>query len=162
MIHDQQIFFSSQGEVELRELFKKTSFVDKKSYLPQNSTALEIIKFYLSLLDLKEGTDFAELIQLLGIQGSLHEKIHHSKNQKQKLLLKKLNLGVELLKRPALLVLNNPFSEFNYSEQKILMKVLRRVAAKGVSVCCLFNNLSSKMLQWFDGCAFLDDAVIYH
>ena len=53
---------------------------------------------------------------------------------------KRVNVGLEMVMEPSLLILDEPTSGLDSSSSSLLLKALRREAAEGVNVCMVLHQ----------------------
>lgn len=82
----------------------RMGIVEREDLLPPNIVTLDLLRFYFGLLGRDEESVF-EMISILGIQGSLDQLMRGEEMTNDRLLLKKLNLAIEILNEPYILFL---------------------------------------------------------
>lgn len=128
--------------------------VEKEDLLPSNIIPLDLLKFYFELQG-KGNQNIFEMISILGIHGSIDEFMLGEGNTKNQLLMKKLNVAIEILNEPLILFVQNPFDQLNYSEQMALLKLFLKLKSKGITIVCSMQNYHDEIMQYFDKMIFL-------
>lgn len=67
------------------------------------------------------------MISILGIQGSIDEFMFGEGKTRNQLLMKKLNVAIEILNEPYIIFIQDPFDLLNHSEQMALLKLFVRM-----------------------------------
>ncbi|KAK9072608.1 hypothetical protein SSX86_009043 [Deinandra increscens subsp. villosa] len=63
---------------------------------------------------------------------------------------KRVNVGLEMVMEPSLLILDEPTSGLDSSSSNLLLKALRREAHEGVNVCMVVHQPSYSLFRMFD------------
>ncbi|KAI7724924.1 hypothetical protein M8C21_012702 [Ambrosia artemisiifolia] len=63
---------------------------------------------------------------------------------------KRVNVGLEMVMEPSLLILDEPTSGLDSSSSQLLLKALRREAHEGVNVCMVVHQPSYSLFRMFD------------
>ncbi|KAK1435134.1 hypothetical protein QVD17_00894 [Tagetes erecta] len=63
---------------------------------------------------------------------------------------KRVNVGLEMVMEPSLLILDEPTSGLDSSSSQLLLKALRREASEGVNVCMVVHQPSYSLFRMFD------------
>ncbi|XAR69119.1 Sulfate-transporting ATPase [Bertholletia excelsa] len=105
------------------------------------------------------------VIETLGLQGvrdslvGTVEKRGISGGQK-----KRVNVGLEMVMEPSLLILDEPTSGLDSSSSNLLLRALRREALEGVNICMVVHQPSYTLYKMFDDIIFLAKGglTVYH
>ncbi|XP_058769011.1 putative white-brown complex homolog protein 30 [Vicia villosa] len=68
---------------------------------------------------------------------------------------KRVNVGLEMVMEPSLLILDEPTTGLDSASSSLLLKALRREAAEGVNVCMVLHQPSYTLFRTFDDIIFL-------
>lgn len=63
---------------------------------------------------------------------------------------KRVNVGLEMVMEPSLLILDEPTSGLDSSSSQLLLRALRREALEGVNVCMVIHQPSYSLFKMFD------------
>ncbi|CAN0916438.1 ABC transporter G family member 28, partial [Linum grandiflorum] len=63
---------------------------------------------------------------------------------------KRVNVGMEMVMEPSLLILDEPTSGLDSSSSQLLLKALRREALEGVNICMVVHQPSYTLFRMFD------------
>ncbi|XP_047322682.1 ABC transporter G family member 28-like [Impatiens glandulifera] len=63
---------------------------------------------------------------------------------------KRVNVGLEMVMEPSLLILDEPTSGLDSSSSQLLLRALRREAMEGVNICMVLHQPSYTLFQMFD------------
>ncbi|XP_059306985.1 putative white-brown complex homolog protein 30 [Lycium ferocissimum] len=77
---------------------------------------------------------------------------------------KRVNVGMEMVMEPSLLILDEPTSGLDSSSSNLLLKALRREALEGVNICMVVHQPSYTLYKMFDDLVLLAKGglVAYH
>ncbi|XP_051132346.1 putative white-brown complex homolog protein 30 [Andrographis paniculata] len=77
---------------------------------------------------------------------------------------KRVNVGLEMVMEPSLLILDEPTSGLDSSSSNLLIKALRREALEGVNVCMVVHQPSYALYKTFDDLILLAKGglTVYH
>ncbi|XP_019188946.1 PREDICTED: ABC transporter G family member 28-like [Ipomoea nil] len=77
---------------------------------------------------------------------------------------KRVNVGLEMVMEPSLLILDEPTSGLDSSSSQLLLKALRREALEGVNICMVLHQPSYTLFNMFDDFILLAKGglVVYH
>ncbi|XP_047335358.1 putative white-brown complex homolog protein 30 [Impatiens glandulifera] len=77
---------------------------------------------------------------------------------------KRVNVGLEMVMEPSLLILDEPTSGLDSSSSNLLLKALRREALEGVNICMVLHQPSFVLFQMFDDLILLAKGgfTVYH
>ncbi|XP_061345734.1 putative white-brown complex homolog protein 30 [Gastrolobium bilobum] len=68
---------------------------------------------------------------------------------------KRVNVGVEMVMEPSLLILDEPTTGLDSASSSLLLKALRREALEGVNICMVLHQPSYTLFRMFDDIIFL-------
>ncbi|KAK8546306.1 hypothetical protein V6N12_027097 [Hibiscus sabdariffa] len=63
---------------------------------------------------------------------------------------KRVNVGLEMVMEPSLLILDEPTTGLDSSSSQLLLRALRREALEGVNICMVLHQPSSTLFKMFD------------
>ncbi|CAA2953643.1 ABC transporter G family member 28-like [Olea europaea subsp. europaea] len=77
---------------------------------------------------------------------------------------KRVNVGLEMVIEPSLLILDEPTSGLDSSSSQLLLRALRREALEGVNVCMVLHQPSYTLFKMFDDIILLAKGglTVYH
>ncbi|KAK6929173.1 ABC transporter-like, ATP-binding domain [Dillenia turbinata] len=77
---------------------------------------------------------------------------------------KRVNVGLEMVMEPSLLILDEPTSGLDSSSSQLLLRALRREALEGVNVCMVVHQPSYTLFKMFDDLILLAKGglTVYH
>uniref|UniRef100_A0A5B7AXX0 Putative ABC transporter G family member 28-like n=1 Tax=Davidia involucrata TaxID=16924 RepID=A0A5B7AXX0_DAVIN len=77
---------------------------------------------------------------------------------------KRVNVGLELVMEPSLLILDEPTSGLDSSSSQLLLRALRREALEGVNICMVVHQPSYTLFKMFDDLILLAKGglIVYH
>ncbi|XP_020274336.1 ABC transporter G family member 28-like isoform X2 [Asparagus officinalis] len=77
---------------------------------------------------------------------------------------KRVNVGLEMVMEPSLLILDEPTSGLDSSSSQLLLRALRREAAEGVNICMVVHQPSYTLFKMFDDLILLAKGglTVYH
>lgn len=77
---------------------------------------------------------------------------------------KRVNVGLEMVMEPSLLILDEPTSGLDSSSSQLLLRALRREALEGVNVCMVVHQPSYALFKMFDDLVLLAKGglTVYH
>ncbi|KDP44400.1 hypothetical protein JCGZ_20080 [Jatropha curcas] len=77
---------------------------------------------------------------------------------------KRVNVGLEMVMEPSLLILDEPTSGLDSASSQLLLKALRREALEGVNICMVVHQPSYTLFKMFDDLVLLAKGglVVYH
>ncbi|CAI0471438.1 unnamed protein product [Linum tenue] len=77
---------------------------------------------------------------------------------------KRVNVGIEMVMEPSLLILDEPTTGLDSSSSQLLLKALRREALEGVNICMVIHQPSYAMFKMFDDFILLAKGglTVYH
>ncbi|GAB2272328.1 ABC transporter G member 28 [Dionaea muscipula] len=77
---------------------------------------------------------------------------------------KRVNVGLEMVMEPSLLILDEPTSGLDSSSSQLLLRALRREALEGVNVCMVIHQPSYSLYKMFDDLILLAKGglTVYH
>ncbi|KAL4011145.1 hypothetical protein IC575_028194 [Cucumis melo] len=77
---------------------------------------------------------------------------------------KRVNVGLEMVMEPSLLILDEPTSGLDSSSSQLLLKALRREALEGVNICMVVHQPSYTLFNMFDELILLAKGglTVYH
>ncbi|KAM1807000.1 hypothetical protein ACFX11_030067 [Malus domestica] len=77
---------------------------------------------------------------------------------------KRVNVGLEMVMEPSLLILDEPTSGLDSSSSNLLLKALRREALEGVNICMVVHQPSYTLFKMFDDLILLAKGglTVYH
>ncbi|XP_061362484.1 ABC transporter G family member 28-like [Gastrolobium bilobum] len=77
---------------------------------------------------------------------------------------KRVNVGLEMVMEPSLLILDEPTSGLDSSSSQLLLKALRREALEGVNICMVLHQPSYTLFKMFDDFILLAKGglTVYH
>ncbi|KAH7840250.1 hypothetical protein Vadar_014729 [Vaccinium darrowii] len=77
---------------------------------------------------------------------------------------KRVNVGLELVMEPSLLILDEPTSGLDSSSSQLLLRALRREALVGVNICMVVHQPSYTLFKMFDDLVLLAKGglTVYH
>ncbi|CAL5404537.1 unnamed protein product [Camellia sinensis] len=77
---------------------------------------------------------------------------------------KRVNVGLELVMEPSLLILDEPTSGLDSSSSVLLLRALRREALEGVNICMVVHQPSYTLFKMFDDLILLAEGglTVYH
>ena len=68
---------------------------------------------------------------------------------------KRVNVGLEMVMEPSLLILDEPTTGLDSASSSLLLKALRREALEGVNICMVLHQPSYTLFRMFDDIIFL-------
>lgn len=83
LLHEENIYLENRKLIELEDFRKVTGLVESKNLLPIPNNPKDILTYYMKMAGHEAEEDLKEMIQLLGIQGSLFFELNHSNFQQQ-------------------------------------------------------------------------------
>ncbi|XP_048231490.1 ABC transporter G family member 28 isoform X2 [Ricinus communis] len=77
---------------------------------------------------------------------------------------KRVNVGLEMVMEPSLLILDEPTSGLDSASSQLLLKALRREALEGVNICMVVHQPSYTLYKMFDDLVLLAKGglTVYH
>ncbi|RZC76969.1 hypothetical protein C5167_001143 [Papaver somniferum] len=77
---------------------------------------------------------------------------------------KRVNVGLEMVMEPSLLILDEPTSGLDSSSSQLLLRALRREALEGVNICAVVHQPSYSLFRMFDDLILLAKGgfIVYH
>ncbi|KAI3917103.1 hypothetical protein MKX01_003552 [Papaver californicum] len=77
---------------------------------------------------------------------------------------KRVNVGMEMVMEPSLLILDEPTSGLDSSSSQLLLRALRREALEGVNICTVVHQPSYSLFKMFDDLILLAKGglTVYH
>ncbi|KAJ8759142.1 hypothetical protein K2173_004149 [Erythroxylum novogranatense] len=77
---------------------------------------------------------------------------------------KRVNVGLEMVMEPSLLILDEPTSGLDSASSQLLLRALRREALEGVNICMVVHQPSYTLFKMFDDLVLLAKGgfVVYH
>ncbi|KAK4279654.1 hypothetical protein QN277_011396 [Acacia crassicarpa] len=77
---------------------------------------------------------------------------------------KRVNVGLEMVMEPSLLILDEPTSGLDSASSQLLLRALRREALEGVNVCMVVHQPSHTLFKMFDDLVLLAKGglTVYH
>ncbi|KAI4322292.1 hypothetical protein L6164_022002 [Bauhinia variegata] len=77
---------------------------------------------------------------------------------------KRVNVGLEMVMEPSLLILDEPTSGLDSSSSQLLLRALRREALEGVNICMVLHQPSYSLFKMFDDFILLAKGglTVYH
>lgn len=77
---------------------------------------------------------------------------------------KRVNVGLEMVMEPSLLILDEPTSGLDSSSSQLLLRALRREALEGVNICTVVHQPSYALFKMFDDLILLAKGgiTVYH
>ncbi|KAA8539287.1 hypothetical protein F0562_025979 [Nyssa sinensis] len=77
---------------------------------------------------------------------------------------KRVNVGLELVMEPSLLILDEPTSGLDSSSSQLLLRALQREALEGVNICMVVHQPSYTLFKMFDDLILLAKGglIVYH
>ncbi|KAL3812375.1 hypothetical protein ACJIZ3_013643 [Penstemon smallii] len=77
---------------------------------------------------------------------------------------KRVNVGLEMVMEPSLLILDEPTSGLDSSSSQLLLRALRREALEGVNICMVVHQPSYTLFKMFDDLILLAKGglTVYH
>ncbi|KAL6640996.1 hypothetical protein ACP70R_019177 [Stipagrostis hirtigluma subsp. patula] len=77
---------------------------------------------------------------------------------------KRVNVGIELVMEPSLLILDEPTTGLDSASSQLLLKALRHEALQGVNVCAVVHQPSYTLFNMFDDFVLLarGGLIVYH
>ncbi|RVW74152.1 ABC transporter G family member 28 [Vitis vinifera] len=77
---------------------------------------------------------------------------------------KRVNVGLEMVMEPSLLILDEPTSGLDSSSSQLLLKALRREALEGVNICMVVHQPSFALFKMFEDLVLLAKGglTVYH
>ncbi|GLU02520.1 hypothetical protein SLE2022_197690 [Rubroshorea leprosula] len=77
---------------------------------------------------------------------------------------KRVNVGLEMVMEPSLLILDEPTSGLDSSSSQLLLRALRREAIEGVNICMVIHQPSYTLFRMFDDLILLAKGglTVYH
>ncbi|MCL7031156.1 hypothetical protein MKW94_018049 [Papaver nudicaule] len=77
---------------------------------------------------------------------------------------KRVNVGLEMVMEPSLLILDEPTSGLDSSSSQLLLRALRREALEGVNICTVVHQPSYSLFKMFDDLILLAKGgfIVYH
>ncbi|XP_027173621.1 ABC transporter G family member 28-like [Coffea eugenioides] len=77
---------------------------------------------------------------------------------------KRVNVGLEMVMEPSLLILDEPTSGLDSSSSQLLLRALRREALEGVNICMVVHQPSYTLFRMFDDLILLAKGglIVYH
>ncbi|KAH9700482.1 ABC transporter G family member 28 [Citrus sinensis] len=77
---------------------------------------------------------------------------------------KRVNVGLEMVMEPSLLILDEPTSGLDSSSSQLLLRALRREALEGVNICTVVHQPSYALFRMFDDLILLakGGVIVYH
>ncbi|XP_042511538.1 ABC transporter G family member 28-like isoform X2 [Macadamia integrifolia] len=77
---------------------------------------------------------------------------------------KRVNVGLEMVMEPSLLILDEPTSGLDSSSSQLLLRALRREAMEGVNICMVVHQPSYSLFRMFDDLILLAKGglTVYH
>ncbi|KAK7262278.1 hypothetical protein RJT34_29844 [Clitoria ternatea] len=77
---------------------------------------------------------------------------------------KRVNVGLEMVMEPSLLILDEPTSGLDSSSSQLLLRALRREALEGVNICMVLHQPSYTLFKMFDDFILLAKGglTVYH
>ncbi|GFZ14735.1 ABC transporter family protein [Actinidia rufa] len=77
---------------------------------------------------------------------------------------KRVNVGLELVMEPSLLILDEPTSGLDSSSSQLLLRALRRESLEGVNICMVVHQPSYNLFKMFDDLILLAKGglTVYH
>ncbi len=141
-------------------------------YIPQDDLLIEDLTvwenlFFSTLLvyrdiprqQIKEKVD--NMLTSLGLAHIKNLKVGNTMNKKisggQR---KRLNIGLELIREPSVLFVDEPTSGLSSRDSENVMELLRELTAKGKLIFVVIHQPSSEIFKMFDKIAILDDGGV--
>jgi ABC-type multidrug transport system ATPase subunit len=114
-----------------------------------------------SLTELEIQDKLNKLLELLDLQEIQEHIIQHSRLTA--FIRKKINIGLELLKDPQVILLDEPLASLSSSEAESIARLLKNIAVSGKLVISSINHTSPRAFRLFNDAWILDDDgyVIY-
>lgn len=77
---------------------------------------------------------------------------------------KRVNVGLEMVMEPSLLILDEPTSGLDSASSQLLLRALRREALEGVNICMVVHQPSYALFKMFDDLVLLAKGglIVYH
>ncbi|XP_072955114.1 ABC transporter G family member 28-like [Typha angustifolia] len=77
---------------------------------------------------------------------------------------KRVNVGLEMVMEPSLLILDEPTSGLDSASSQLLLRALRREALEGVNICMVVHQPSYSLFKTFDDLILLAKGglIVYH
>ncbi|KAG5080277.1 hypothetical protein JHK86_004342 [Glycine max] len=77
---------------------------------------------------------------------------------------KRVNVGLEMVMEPSLMILDEPTSGLDSASSQLLLRALRREALEGVNICMVVHQPSYALVQMFDDLILLAKGglTVYH
>jgi heme exporter protein A len=132
-------FSLKQEEENLR---RKIGMLSHYTFLYQNLTAYENLKFYGSLYDVKNiEREIKRVIQEVGLENRLHDTVRtFSRGMKQRVSIARC-----IIHNPLLLLLDEPYTGLDRWSGKRFTNILKRFHQGGKTIIMTTHNLSSSL-----------------
>lgn len=130
-------YFIDDYQIDDVPFFSKylVGFVEEENYLHHNMTPFETFCFYYKLKkDPRPITEANKIISLLGLHGEANNIIRKTHQNPNVFLEKRVNLGIELIKKPQLIFLENFFNKLSHHEIVLFQKILIRIKHLGITM----------------------------
>jgi ABC transport system ATP-binding/permease protein len=162
----------TSGHVYLNgiNLHKETELVKGIiGYIPQDDLLIEELTVFENLYyntklvyrDLNEKEINDKVTKVLQSLGLLHIKDLKVGNPLNKKISggqrKRLNIGLELIREPAILYVDEPTSGLSSRDSENVMELLRELAVRGKLIFIVIHQPSSEIYKMFDNVIILDD-----
>ncbi len=138
-------------------------------YIPQDDLLIEELTVFENLFfstklvyrDLSDKEITEKVNKVLHNLGLFHRKNLKVGNPLNKEISggqrKRLNIGLELIREPAILFVDEPTSGLSSSDSENVMELLRELTARGKLVFVVIHQPSSEIFKMFDNVIILDD-----
>ncbi|MFO8066828.1 MAG: ATP-binding cassette domain-containing protein [Bacteroidales bacterium] len=138
-------------------------------YIPQDDLLIEELTVYQNLYfstklvyrDLTENEIHDKVIKVLTSLGLFHIKDLKVGNPLNKKISggqrKRLNIGLELIREPAVLFVDEPTSGLSSRDSENVMELLRELAVRGKLIFVVIHQPSSEIYKMFDNVIILDE-----
>ena len=138
-------------------------------YIPQDDLLIEELTVYQNLYfstklvyrDLSEEEVDEKVIKVLTSLGLFHIKDLKVGNPLNKKISggqrKRLNIGLELIREPAILFVDEPTSGLSSRDSENVMELLRELAVRGKLIFIVIHQPSSEIYKMFDNVIILDE-----
>ena len=157
-------FINEINTDDIENISEFTGFVGKEDIIEENLTVFELFEYYAKMKGFKDPKKMGyEIIELMGLQGCANTIVgkdsFHGITKAEK---KRTNIGVELISHPNLLFLQEPDFGFNFSTAVDILKIIRRLSNKGMTIICSLNKPNNNILKLFDKVIILTEGDILY
>lgn len=143
---------------EEEDLRRNIGMLSHHTFLYQNLTAYENLKFYGRLYEVKNiEKEIRRVIEEVGLETRLHDTVRtFSRGMKQR-----LSIARSIIHDPSLLLLDEPYTGLDQWSQKRFKNILKRFHSQGKTIIMTTHNLPSS-LELGDRVIILSSGKISH